>query len=823
MALLTKKVGKFILFVALTSGLSSCKLDGSGQAASTKIVGRDLSEGSAAPTPTPTPTPIPAAKLNLSQPAHFYTGRCSAAWSVELQTSSNASVAASSNVPINLDFGDVTAQLYSDSECTTPLTSVQISQGQSSSTFYVKYNVFSTIQVSSSASGLSQSSLEFDMDMGFSRIDRIAGRDPGRGSNDGVGAEVRIRHPYGLIESGGVIFFTQAGYGHVVRKFEIATGAVSHVAGLFDTSGTADGVGDQARFNTPTGIELVGNDLYVTDRSNHTIRKINLTTRQVTTVAGTAGAAAGTDGIGTAARFNQPSGITKLGSSLYVVDGAGHLVRRINLLTMEVVTIAGSYGVSGTTNGVGSVARFNWPVQITNDGTFLYTADINSHTIRKIDPFTREVTTIAGLGGTSGSTDGVGTAARLNRPVGLSFSEPNLYFTDEGTNKVRKINLTSGQVSTITGTGTTGAVNGALNVASFYYPYGLVAKGSKLYVADHYNSNIRLIDLDAETVSFAAGFNDETAWNSEDGFGEDASFNWVESLASDEKYIYIPDYGNVIRRMSIETGEVVTLVGQKGSPGNTNGVGTAARITAPSGIAVQGNDLYFSGYYNCVLSHVDLQTMMTTIIVGDPANCTHVDGNQATARVHSVGHIAILGEYLYFVEYSRHTLRRMKLSDRSVETVAGTAGSFGSTDGIGAVARFRNPWGLTAMNGLIYLIDYGSHSLRVFDPATGGVTTLAGLPGTIGEADGVGSAARFYWAYSITGDGEYLYLADSGNHKIRKINPTTGEVTTLVGSRHQSGLIDGVLSAARLQTPVAIVHTKSGLFLSEGATMRWVH
>ena len=196
----------------------------------------------------------------------------------------------------------------------------------------------------------------------------------------------------------------------------------------------ADGSASVARFSNPFGITIdsAGN-LYVADSNNHRIRKIT-SAGVVTTVAGSTSGNA--NGQGTAAQFNEPYGITiDSAGNLYVADTKNHIIRRIDT-SGNVTTFAGS--TLGNSDGIGSAAQFNQPRGITIDSTgILYVADSYNNRIRKIDT-SGNVTTIAGS--TSGYADGQGTAAQFYYPSGITIdSANNLYVADTGNNRIRKI------------------------------------------------------------------------------------------------------------------------------------------------------------------------------------------------------------------------------------------------------------------------------------------------------------------------------------------------------------------------------------------------
>ena len=271
------------------------------------------------------------------------------------------------------------------------------------------------------------------------------------GSADGTGTAAGFNYPQGMTTDGTNLFIADY-YNHTIRQIVISTGAVTTIAGSAGLAGLADGTGTAARFNLPIGITTDGINLFVADTYNHTIRKIVISTGAVTTVAGSAGSTGSTDGTGTAARFKNPYRITTAGTNLFVSDTSNHTIRKIVISTGAVTTVAGSAGLAGSADGTGTPARFNSPLGITTDGTNLFIADYANSTIRKIIIATGAVTTIAGSAGLTGLTDGIGTAARLNLPQDITTDGTNLFVADPGmtnNNSIRKVVISTGLVTTI--------------------------------------------------------------------------------------------------------------------------------------------------------------------------------------------------------------------------------------------------------------------------------------------------------------------------------------------------------------------------------------
>jgi len=307
------------------------------------------------------------------------------------------------------------------------------------------------------------------------------------GYTDGTGTAARFYYPAGIaIDKAGDLYVADES-SHRIRKVT-PDGVVTTFAGSSGFSGTTDGLVTAARFHIPTGLafDATGN-LYVADHYNHRIRKIT-PEGMVSTIAGsTLGYA---DGVGSNARFYYPFNLAvDAAGNVYVADTYNHLIRKITP-DGTVTTLAGS--TQGYADGTGSAAQFSRPMDIAIDAMGnLYVTDDWNHRIRKITP-SGVVTTLAGS--TLGHTDGIGTAAQFNYPVGITIDAAgNLYVTEAYNHCIRKITPT-GVVTTIAGSGSAGLVNGIGTEARFSEPYGIAIDVlGNLYVADFRNHTIRKI------------------------------------------------------------------------------------------------------------------------------------------------------------------------------------------------------------------------------------------------------------------------------------------------------------------------------------------
>lgn len=308
------------------------------------------------------------------------------------------------------------------------------------------------------------------------------------GSADGLGTAASFNTPVYLApDAAGNLYISDLG-SNMIRKITPAGG----VSTLADAS---------AGFNKPAGVVVdPSGNVYVADNDNHRIRKITQA-GVVSTLAGSDNGEQGNDnGNGTAARFSGPVGLAlDAAGNLYVSDNGNKLIRKITPAG-EVTTFAGS-GTFGSTDGNGTSASFKSPMGIVIDASGnLYVADSRSNLIRKISP-TGDVTTFAGSGA-EGSTNGNGTLASFNAPEGIAIdASGNLYIADSENNLIRKINP-AGDVTTLAGNGSLGADNGTAETASFGQPYSVALDASgNLYVADTYNNLIRKITQTAYTIT----------------------------------------------------------------------------------------------------------------------------------------------------------------------------------------------------------------------------------------------------------------------------------------------------------------------------------
>ncbi|MBS2013051.1 MAG: hypothetical protein JST00_09200 [Deltaproteobacteria bacterium] len=383
----------------------------------------------------------------------------------------------------------------------------------------------------------------------------------------------------------------------IVAKARIAT-----FAGRNGPTGAfADGSADVARFDMPEGVALdpKRGALYVADSANHAVRRVDLATGAVTTIAGVGAVRGRADtkddgGERRAALFDTPRSLAMSpeGDAIYVTDTGNYAIRRVDLESLRVTTPFGTLGEAGSTDGRGADARFGlrglgnpWTGGIAIDGRdpsrpTMYVADSANHTLRSIDLSTSEVRTVAGRIGSTGYADGRGATARFNKPAGIAVGPSSeVYLTDANSLVVRRFDPATGEVTTVAGKapgdpshfcellsavlppecGATDAPRGA--DARFRFPYGMAPDGSTgLFIVDSHSNVVRRLEVTTTAVTTVAGVereilddipnqSEETTATSPGGFWHPTHVAFLPP-----RTLFVADRGaNCIRRVELDS------------------------------------------------------------------------------------------------------------------------------------------------------------------------------------------------------------------------------------------------------------------------------
>ena len=654
------------------------------------------------------------------------------------------------------------------------------------------------------------------------RIDTFAGL---TGVGDGGPAIAAVlRFPTGVAVDGAGDLYIADRSNNRIRKID-STGTITTIAGTGERGFGGDGgPAVQAQFNFPYGVAVdsAGN-LYIADSSNNRIRKVD-STGTITTIAGTGTSGfSGDGGAAVQAQFNFPTGVAVDGAgNLYIADTSNQRIRKVDS-TGTIITIAGT-GTSGFSGDGGDAvqAQFNFPYGVAVDSAGnLYIADSSNQRIRKIDS-TGTITTMAGTGTSGFSGDGGDAVqAQLNYPNGVAVdSAGNLYIADRNNQRIRKIDST-GTITTMAGTGEGdfGGDGGPAIQAQLSFPVGVaVDSAGNLYIADTSNQRVRKIDSTG-TITTIAGT--EYGFSGDGRAATEAQLQFPHGVAVDSAgNLYIADSGNQRIRRVDSTGTITTIAGTgEGDFGGDGGPAIQAQLKNPHGVAVDSaGNLYIADTNNQRIRKIDSTGTITTI-AGTGTNGFGGDGGAAVqAQFNFPTGVAV--EPLHRI---RARIRKID-STGTITTIAGTGTSgFSGDNGPAVQAQFNFPSGVTVDSaGNLYIADRNNHRIRKID-STGTITTIAGT-GTGGFAGDGGAAdqAQLNRPSGVAVDSAgNLYIADRNNHRIRKID-STGTITTIAGTGESGdGGDGGPAIQAQLDAPSgAAVDSAGDLYIADESNHR---
>ena len=735
-------------------------------------------------------------------------------------------------------------------------------------------------------------------------VSTFAGMAGARGSADGTGSEARFYGPTGLASDLAGNLYVVDDSNFTIRK--ITPGAqVSTVAGSVGNYGSSDGIGSAAGFafgrlqlSAGLAVSPLG-DVYVADCSNHTIRKCTpsgnarpvafsqsvTVERNVTKVITLKAADPNGDpltygivsqpahgslgGAAPAMTYTPVAGYLGADSFTFKAND-GQTDSNVATVSISVALPNGAPIISafspaspvslpaGTTRQFsvsvwdpdGDALSYSWSidgvVRSTTDPSLTYSplaAEAGSHTIRV------------------SVSDGKGGLATQVWTVTVTSTSTPPAITTQPANKT----VTVGQTATFTvvATGTAPLsyqwqknginISGA-TAASYTTPATtIVDSGAKFTVvvtnaAGSVTSNSATLTVTAltYTITATAGLGGTITPSGAVSVTKGGSQSFV--IAASPGYqvasvtvdgaaagiIYGYQFSNVTANHTIAVAfsvvplsPTITFSTWAGSPsegGSTNGVGTAARFQAPYGLIADAvGNVFVADTYNYTIRKIAPDRTVTKL-AGSTGASGSTDGSCSKARFNLPRGIAIdSAGNLYVADTANHIIRKITTAN-IVSTLAGKALYSGSADGTGSTARFGGPWGLAVdAAGNVFVADSGNHTIRKITPA-GVVTTLAGSAGKKGLVDGSGASARFSLPAGVAVDSAgNIYVADRGNNAIRKISPS-GSVSTLAGSA-TAGSTDGVGAAARFSTPTGVALDRLGNVYvsdSDNATIRMI-
>ncbi len=558
-------------------------------------------------------------------------------------------------------------------------------------------------------------------------------------------------------------------------------------------------------------MDAAGN-IYIADTGNARIRKVT-PGGLITTVAGTTPGYFGDNLAATSAQLSFPSkAVVAPNGDIYIADSANGRIRRVT--TSGIITTVAGTGVPGFL-GEGTPAtsaQFSYPrdLAVDQNGAILV-LDTNNARLRKFTPG-GSIATVAGSGVLGFYGDqGAATLAQLALPWGVSVDRSgSIYLADTYNNRIRKI-ATDGTITTVVGLNDPGFTGdgGQAIFARLNRPTGAVSDGSgNLYIADTGNNRIRKVDARGIITTIAGGAN---GFSGDNGPATAAQLSLPESLAIDAGgNIYIADTGNNRIRKVSPQGIISTVAGSDTGAGD-NGPAVNALLFQPSGLAFDSSgNLYIADTMNNRIRRVSPDGNIITVAGSGSAGYSGDNGFAVRAQLnHPEGLFVDRAGNLYIADTGNHTIRRVAGS--LITTVAGNGAAGNSGDGGPATAAMLFGPAAVAVdrNGNLFVADTGNNRIRIVDP-TGKIDAYAGdptgLPGSSGD-NGPARSATLDTPRGLALDSAgVLYVSDYFNNRIRRIVPGTNVISNYAGTGVGSfGGDGGPAVQAQLHLPAGIV------------------
>ena len=659
-------------------------------------------------------------------------------------------------------------------------------------------------------------------------VSSFAGSDAS-GSTDAQGASASFNTIFGMTYSTDGTLYVADSSNNKIRRIDLS-GNVTTYAGTGVASTIDNNNGTVVTFNLPTSITCTYDGvLYVGEVNSNRIRRLypnsapNEYAGSVNTYIGTGerGFLDSQSGNFGNVKFAEVYGITcDASGTLYVSDTGNSAIRKIipSRNTPFVTTLAGN-GSTGYANGQGASARFNGPAGlcVSMDNTIVYVADENNNRIRAID-MSGNVTTLAGSG-VAGFADGYGVEAQFDRPVNvICDTVGNLYVADRFNYRIRKIQISTGLVSTVAGNGSTSFSGGLGTAASFSYPRGMAFVGTNLFIAATNNllkasPTYKLAGQPTELTATYSSDNIELAWTVPAYTGSTAitdyavtsNYGVVSNVGSDATSLTItaPDWSG---KSYVFTVAAINAEGTSQSSAPSAALVSPLLPTAPTAVTAVGSTGVARVSWTAP-SNSDSVTITGYTIkpaAGGYTVNTITLGSTFTSVMHTANDAS---GNTYICDTGACKIYVIR-SDGIVRLFAGS-GAVGFANGVGAAAMFHYPNSIAVDSaGNLYVSDAGNNRIRkiVSQGSVGKVSTYAGN-GVSAQINGLWNSASFSNLHAITvGLNGTLYVCD--DRLIRKV--PSNRVVAFVAGGASGAYTNGTGSAANFTSPYGICSDVSG-------------
>jgi sugar lactone lactonase YvrE len=656
--------------------------------------------------------------------------------------------------------------------------------------------------------------------------------------NNGPATSAELDQAAGVaVDSAGNLYIADE---NVVWKVTAATGTITVVAGN-GTQGFSgqNGPATSAALGAPTGVAVdsAGN-LYIADSFDFVIWKVTAATGTITVIAGNGTSGfSGNNGPATSAELSNPEGVAvDRAGNLYIADSFGaDVIWKVTAATGTITVVAGN-GTSGFSgqNGPATSAELGRPAGVAVDRAGnLFIADAGNNVVWKVTAATGTITEVAGNGTAGFSGDGSpATSAELNFPNSVAVdSAGNLYIADEFNNVIRKVSAATGTIATVAGTA--GIFNfsgndGPAISAELGLPSGVaVDSAGDFYIADFGDDVVWKVFatiLPFPTTAVGSASAVQNVFLQLNAAQTITSITATPSQAAKQEYLAGTVTGCAVDGATSNPAGTICTVPVTFQPAYTGNRGVSLLAVTNTGTFAFGLSGIGTGPQVALIPG----TIVTAAGNGTPGDSGD-GGAPASAELSSLTGIAVdSAGNSYIADTGNNVVRKISAANGTITTVAGngTAG-FSGDGGAATSAELNLPQGVAVDSaGNLYIADGNNERIRFVSAATGTITTIAGngtgvFSGDNGPATTAGLSDPMGLVVDSAGN---LYIADTGNQRVRFVSATTGTITTIAGNGTQGFSGDGgAATSAELNTPKGVALDSAGnLYIAHASAVRKV-